>query len=903
MDVATLGIRVDASGAITVLDKFGNTVEKVDHKVSGLESKLKHLALFLAEGFLAHKFLHETIEAQNALAQLEAAVAATGGSAGKTVKELDDLSFEIQRTTTFSDEAAKAALTMLLTFNKIDGRRMKDAADIAANLATRMGGDLVSAAQMVGKALQDPAQGITMIQRQFRLFNESQLETIKRLQETGHFAEAQGMVFDAMSKKFAGASAAARNTLGGSLKYLGNTFNDLFEVSQGGTSLLVKGINAAGDALENFKDKMGVVLAVIGAATTAWLTYRAVVISVTAAQAIISGAQTVAAFVQLALTVRKLADATALVSLFSGSLVKAAATVAALVLGWVAYKKIMEQVNKESKKFTDGLPSITTPSGPDGDVQTKLQRDIAFQNAERVRTAKQELELIGLMGPALEHQKNIQESINDDRQTANARGLDETQDLDEATVRAIADVRRLKDQAIFARLQFDALKKVLDGMQSAFADFFTNLFNDGIKSFQNLAKAFKDLFTKVIADILAQRVMQRLISLIDGGKNSNLGALQITAGATMLAAAKLQLAAAGAMATAAGVTPPTAPGGGGGGPSPIYNLPKKVGNIGIGLAGLGVGYGLGNSIGGAGGVLAGAAGGAATGAALGAQIGAVGGPAGAAIGGIAGFVGGLIGVGAAAKRQREEMKQLQAQHEAFTDSIKVQLGILSDVDAQVKETKRVFDEQRRQAFGGWTPDGKVPKGVKLPPDLYAAWDEMSRLEAARIQQIRDEAAAIKQAKVDSIQARLLEVNGDTAGAAALRLRIQQEEEYRQAVKDGLDEATLATLRYVQAKEAEKAAADAFVSTALNIPEGYKIQAAQFQATNAWNDPYGPGWERQTSGSGRLGAASSSSGPGEGAPVVLVMDGQVVAKGVIRNAQKLASGQFGDPSKWSQVSVS
>jgi hypothetical protein len=87
-----------------------------------------------------------TIEAQNAMAQLEAAVASTGGVAGRSVQQLDDLSMALQRTTTYSDEAVKGAEAMLLTFDKIRGAEFDRATKSVTDLAARMGGDLQGAA-------------------------------------------------------------------------------------------------------------------------------------------------------------------------------------------------------------------------------------------------------------------------------------------------------------------------------------------------------------------------------------------------------------------------------------------------------------------------------------------------------------------------------------------------------------------------------------------------------------------------------------------------------------------------------------------------------------------------------------------------------------------------------------
>jgi phage-related minor tail protein len=208
------------------------------------------LGVFAALSAILRKSISETIEAQNAMAQLSAAVKSTGGAAGLSVKQLDDLSVSIQRTSTFSDEAAKSAESVLLTFDKIKGDQFKEATQAVADLATRMGGDLKGAALQVGKALQDPEQGLTALRRAGVSFNDAQTATIKKLFATGQEAEAQRLILAELRKEFGGSAEAARNTLGGALTGLKNIFGDLFEQTEANTSSTIKFINWITRALE-----------------------------------------------------------------------------------------------------------------------------------------------------------------------------------------------------------------------------------------------------------------------------------------------------------------------------------------------------------------------------------------------------------------------------------------------------------------------------------------------------------------------------------------------------------------------------------------------------------------------------------------------------------------------------
>jgi hypothetical protein len=93
---------------------------------------------------LLHEFVKNTVEAQNAMAQLEAAVQSTGGTAGRSVQQLDALSMALQQTrptaTKRSRARSDAPHVRQDSGDEFDRRRA------VTDLAARMGGDLQGAA-------------------------------------------------------------------------------------------------------------------------------------------------------------------------------------------------------------------------------------------------------------------------------------------------------------------------------------------------------------------------------------------------------------------------------------------------------------------------------------------------------------------------------------------------------------------------------------------------------------------------------------------------------------------------------------------------------------------------------------------------------------------------------------
>jgi hypothetical protein len=114
-------------------------------------------------------------------------------------------------------------------------------------MSQALGQDVKSSAIQLGKALQDPIQGVSALQRVGVNFTDAQKEMIKQMVEAGKVEEAQKFILAELKTEFGGAAKAAGETFGGQLAILGNQFGNILEVV-GGAFLpalkdLVKWIN------------------------------------------------------------------------------------------------------------------------------------------------------------------------------------------------------------------------------------------------------------------------------------------------------------------------------------------------------------------------------------------------------------------------------------------------------------------------------------------------------------------------------------------------------------------------------------------------------------------------------------------------------------------------------------
>lgn len=223
-------IREDGSRVVKRnIEDIGKSAEKSGSLLEGMKGVLLGFAAFT--GF--REVVKATVEAEAAFAQLQAAVKSTGGIAGFTAEQLRDMSSELENTSTFADDTIQSMQSLLLSFKNIRGPEFVGAQQAIIDLATRMGGDLSGAALQVGKALDNPIQGLTMLRRAGVSFSASQQDVIKKLQESGDIVGAQQKVLEGLSQKFGGAAQAARDTFGGALSAVKNQLNNLMETNGG----------------------------------------------------------------------------------------------------------------------------------------------------------------------------------------------------------------------------------------------------------------------------------------------------------------------------------------------------------------------------------------------------------------------------------------------------------------------------------------------------------------------------------------------------------------------------------------------------------------------------------------------------------------------------------------------
>lgn len=206
-----------------VLGNFGNIMTGLRNTLDMVSGAIQGVADFTGQ------FVDAAAASETSITKLDTVFSSMNASSWITLQQLDDLSISMMNLTGNSDEAEKAAETMLLRFENLNGDAFPQALQLTNDLSASLGIDLVSAARMVGMALDDPTQGIGRLNTQFRIFDDSQMEVIKHMAETGDIAGAQALIIQGLTDKFGGAAEAIGNTFTGKLDIARETLDNFKE--------------------------------------------------------------------------------------------------------------------------------------------------------------------------------------------------------------------------------------------------------------------------------------------------------------------------------------------------------------------------------------------------------------------------------------------------------------------------------------------------------------------------------------------------------------------------------------------------------------------------------------------------------------------------------------------------
>jgi hypothetical protein len=183
-------------------------------------------------GVVGGSLVRAAYESQKVMKQTEAIVAATGGAAGLTAKQVGDLSEQLSNQTGIDDELIQSSMNLLLTFKQVRnevgaGNDIFNRASMAALDLGNVFGSTDAAAKMLGKALSNPVRGINALTRAGVNFTDQQKAQIKTLVDSGKSLEAQKIILAEVEAQVGGTAVASMTAFDRMRVAIGNAAEDL----------------------------------------------------------------------------------------------------------------------------------------------------------------------------------------------------------------------------------------------------------------------------------------------------------------------------------------------------------------------------------------------------------------------------------------------------------------------------------------------------------------------------------------------------------------------------------------------------------------------------------------------------------------------------------------------------
>jgi len=206
-------------------------------------------------GVVFKKSIGEASQREQDLLQLEGQLKATGNAAGLTAQQLDELSLQFAQATLASRRGAREAIGSLMAFQNVSGETFKRALSLAQDYTAVFKGDLRSNIVKLGRALDNPREGLQGLSRQITAFGPAYRSMIADMFDGGQEMEAQAMIIQTLQEKIGGAGLAQAGGLSGAIDTLSENFGRFMEMlgkNTGALGFTTKLISKMAQVAENF---------------------------------------------------------------------------------------------------------------------------------------------------------------------------------------------------------------------------------------------------------------------------------------------------------------------------------------------------------------------------------------------------------------------------------------------------------------------------------------------------------------------------------------------------------------------------------------------------------------------------------------------------------------------------
>lgn len=696
MNLHELGIRLDARGAIRTLNQFTGSAHNAGRATEHFERTTKNLtsALGALGGYFGVRQLVEYADTWTLINARVRLVTSSTEQAMAVQQELSQIANQTRNTLAATsvlytrvalnaDQLGRSHRELLTMVESVNAAMLlSGATGVEAAQAMRQLAQALGSGRVQGDEFRTMMEAMPLVARAIADEMGVALGDLYKLSRQG-LIDVQ-TVIDALIKKNAELMAGIEDmpfTVGQAFEVLNNSFSrmtGIINMAFGVTDRLAAGVLKLGENLDK-------VFAAVGALVSAVIAYRVALLGATAIQAIFLGARRLQGWIELSRYIGRAAAAMRLLQITSRGVAGILAMVTAATIGFLAYKKLLEEITQATDEWINAQGNLNEKLGEGAERLDEQTIRVRNQIEDMIRLAHQQVVLSGVSSDQQEELEIRFEAVN--KRIEARRELQG--ELLQAMIAAIGIEERLKLEALgYARALTEVEKALKErqqiieqfakNLQRSLADVFESIFEDGIEKFEDLFESIKRLFFRFVAEMSAARIMEKLGPSFTGALGSVFGTTQ--------QAAALQHRVDQIARMAQSHMPEAT--------SPDGTIPVQIEGItvtaeksfastiaqflGPVLAGFFIGRiagGMTTSTGG--GILAGAASGAATGALIGSAIPGVGTGIGAVAGGIAGAIGGWMGARDAAERLRQQLeankqvieannRQLQDLRDAFS---------------------------------------------------------------------------------------------------------------------------------------------------------------------------------------------------------------------------------------------
>lgn len=180
-----------------------------------------------AQAFFADS-IRAYIDQEQAVLRLRGVWEANAGAVQRTFEEVIAFTRQLRDTTLFGQDEIQLATAQLLTYKSVAG----DVFERTLRLATDMSavfGSLTQSTQSLGRALDDPVNGLGMLARAGFTFDESVKRQIRTLVEQNRHLDAQLLLLETLEAEQSGVAQKMRTGWAGAVKGLSDRWGDLKE--------------------------------------------------------------------------------------------------------------------------------------------------------------------------------------------------------------------------------------------------------------------------------------------------------------------------------------------------------------------------------------------------------------------------------------------------------------------------------------------------------------------------------------------------------------------------------------------------------------------------------------------------------------------------------------------------